>query len=52
MSMANAIRFYESKENLMLKNAGETANFVEFWTTLIGINHGKVLNLAMMKGFK
>lgn len=34
MSMANVIRFYESKGSLMLNNAGETANFVEFWNNL------------------
>jgi len=32
--MANAIRFYESKENLMLKDSNETADFVEFWNDL------------------
>jgi len=32
--MANAIRFYESKGNLMLKDSNETANFVEFFNDL------------------
>lgn len=33
-SMANAIRFYESKGNLMLKDSNETADFVEFLNDL------------------
>lgn len=32
--MANAIRFYESKGNQMLKDSNETADFVEFFNDL------------------
>lgn len=34
MSMANALRYYESKGNIMLKHCSETANFIEFWNNL------------------